>query len=479
MIARAREQHGSRVGWLACACVLVGLVCAGTSRGVTVGLYFVEGADEPIDFLNPPDFEPGDLGHYIQPWQLTDSGNQFVLDGALLGVSEEQVRADVIAAVKQKFYDVPTPTGYALDIDLLPQKVSGSGTVNVLIGQHNVTVQQWFGFSQLGGGMGAEANGQSNAAVSVNRIDALLQADFTEYHDAVNAVANVVAHETAHLFWLEHVWADERPDLGWDGEPVVTNPYDTMATGPSGLPDAGWLEDNIFTSVPNTQTNGHSSASLLVENIGLRLIGDTDRDSDVDNVDIGTTTGNFTGSVGAAGGKLYLDGDMDFDGDVDNVDIGTVTGAFTGSLAGNLTDTLGVPDLIYDPTTGHVTVDTEGLALTSFQFASGEAGAILAGNYLSPAGCAADLFGLSFEQLTDDVIGDSDGLNVGFTGLHNFGDIFPAGMDLAGLEAYLSIAFYGTFGAGSGSFDLAVVPEPATVALLGVGGMWILRRRAA
>jgi hypothetical protein len=65
------------------------------------------------------------------------------------------------------------------------------------------------------------------------------------------------------------------------------------------------------------------------------LLGDTDLDGDVDNADIGTTAGSFTGSGGT--GKLWADGDFDGDGDVDNADLGVVTGNFTGSLASNLT----------------------------------------------------------------------------------------------------------------------------------------------
>jgi hypothetical protein len=65
---------------------------------------------------------------------------------------------------------------------------------------------------------------------------------------------------------------------------------------------------------------------------------DLDGDNDVDNVDIGIQSGNFTGSVGAAGGKTRQQGDMDGDGDVDNMDIGILTGQYTGSLSHSYAD---------------------------------------------------------------------------------------------------------------------------------------------
>jgi len=324
MAALSRTLYGLLVA-------LVVLAPCGLSRaGVTVGLYFVEGQDEPIDFLTIPGF---DAFHFIQPWQMTGPETPFVADGAFATATEQQVRSAIISEVREKFYSIPTPAGYMLDIDFLPQKVSGAGTVNILLGKHNIESQQWFGFSMVGGGLG-EINGEIKAAVSIDRIDSLLQVDFIEFDDALNAVANVTAHEVGHLFGLEHVWADES-STGWQpGDVVVTDPYDVMSTGPSGLPDSGWIEDNIFTAVPGTQTGGASSVSLLIQTIGLRLVGDVDFDGDVDNADLGLVVGSYTGSSGA--GKAYSDGDMDFDGDVDNADIGLVAGAFTGSSGSDM-----------------------------------------------------------------------------------------------------------------------------------------------
>jgi hypothetical protein len=88
------------------------------------------------------------------------------------------------------------------------------------------------------------------------------------------------------------------------------------------------------------QDYGDMSASTTIEaNLAWisqwtePMLGDVDRDGDVDNVDIGIATGNFTGAGGSTS-MLFGDGDMDGDGDVDNLDIGTITGAFTGALSG-------------------------------------------------------------------------------------------------------------------------------------------------
>ena len=446
------------------AVLLVMVPCALSQAGVTVGLYFVEGQDEPIDFLTAPPFE----APMMQPWQMTGPDTQFVMDGAFDVGTEQQVRSAIISEVRSKFYSIPTPEGYMLDIDFLPQKVSGSGTVNVLLGKLDSESSYWFGYAMVGGALG-EINGESNAAVSLKNIDSRLQVDFTEFDYALNAVANVTAHEVGHLFGLQHVWADEAAP-GWQpGDVVVTDPYDVMSTGPSGLPDSGWIEDNIFTTVPGTQAAGSSSVSLLIQAVGLRLLGDINFDDKVDNADIGKAIGSYNGSSGA--GKVYSDGDVDYDGDVDNADIGFVAGAFTGaSAAGNVSDSGSLADLVYDPATGNVKVDaTEaaGGVVTSFQIEAA-AGTFIRDEYVGPTGGG---FGGLFEDVRTKVIADSGLTFVGFGGIHDFGNVFPAGMDLAQLEAYLRTAVYtGALGSGQHQLDL-VIPEPATMSLLALGGL--------
>ena len=65
---------------------------------------------------------------------------------------------------------------------------------------------------------------------------------------------------------------------------------------------------------------------------GSPIPGDLDGDGDVDNADIGTAVGNFTGAGGSTS-MTFADGDMDGDGDIDNADLGVIVGAFTGAMA--------------------------------------------------------------------------------------------------------------------------------------------------
>jgi hypothetical protein len=142
-----------------------------------------------------------------------------------------------------------------------------------------------------------------------------------------------------------------------------------------------------------------------------------------------------------------------------------------------------IANLVYDPTTGNITLDaTEaaGGVITSFQLENGGAGTFNPGNYNSLSGTGG--FGGFFQDVTTNTIGDSDLTFVGASGLIDLGDVAPTGLDLAALEAYLSSALYaGQAGSGQLEFDLVVVPEPSSLALLGLSGVMLLtrRRRAA
>jgi hypothetical protein len=122
------------------------------------------------------------------------------------------------------------------------------------------------------------------------------------------------------------------------------------------------------------------------------------------------------------------------------------------------TDSPTIADLFYDPATGNVRVSAKeaaGAKITSFQFENA-AGTFLPGNYIGPTG---GTFGGIFENVTTKVIADSDLTFVGFSGNHNFGNIFPAGMDLVQLDTYLKAASYlGALGTGKQHIDLVLLP---------------------
>jgi hypothetical protein len=205
-----------------------------------------------------------------------------------------------------------------------------------------------------------------------------------------------------------------------------------------------------------------ADVDFMIATIMDRAKGDIHQDSvvtDVDNADIGRAIGAYTGAGGS--GKVYLDGDIDFDGNVDDDDLAFVSGAFTGakSYACRKTGSTGAT-LLYSADDGQVWMfadEAAGGMITSFQLESNQ-GTFVPAGYTGPAGGS---FGGTYEEVTSNVIADSDLTLAGFSGLPSLGTIFPSGMDQAGLEAYLTTAVYtGEPGSGQMQFNVVVGDLP-------------------
>ncbi|REJ69106.1 MAG: hypothetical protein DWQ31_05715 [Planctomycetota bacterium] len=225
-------------------------------------------------------------------------------------------------------------------------------------------------------------------------------------------------------------------------------------------------------------------------------IGDVNCDGFVEiGNDILVAFTNFTGpgsfgkdrSTGDVHGPTTATTDpLGHDGDVDVSDILTIFGAFTGPPPDEGAGGLGgpaeagdpsIPDLIYDAATGEVTLDADGSSIIGYSLQN-------ATNSFLPAGHTPILAGVTTaltSQLEEAALTPGSG---------SIGLVFPTGLDLAGLQALLTVNQVSrSLGAPLVPFDLVVVstsapvvPEPATavlwaIALLALGGWrWRARR---
>jgi hypothetical protein len=249
--------------------------------------------------------------------------------------------------------------------------------------------------------------------------------------------------------------------------------------------DVQYAGTQTFAGLPGVDTydfdeDGDSTLAdthYMISNIMDRLVGDvhpgaiSERLSDVDNADIGRAIGGYTGTNGI--GKRYLEGDIDFDGDVDDTDIAYVANAFTGVLTPPIVRTTGITGaaLIYDPADGQVLINTwkaAGHVITSFQLET-LSGTFMPSNY---TGVVTASFAGGLEELTTQVIADTDLTFTGFNGLRKLGKIFPAGMtNQVDLADYLITAVHtGEPGSGQRDFELVIIPDPAEP------GVWLLVR---
>lgn len=255
-----------------------------------------------------------------------------------------------------------------------------------------------------------------------------------------------------------------------DGKSSTFGSENTFGTGNSGN--------------PNVQ-----DFSLVRQWLSTIVAGDTDLDGDVDSTDATNLSGGWTSTLtpGTAN-QSWRQGDFDDDGDVDSVDRTVQNGNFTGSQSGaaapfvtlataSVTTGDGQADLIYDPITGNVILDATDVGQIISFFLEGN------GNVFD-----TDETNLPFIDTgtnTDNVafqIGQTDALNIGFTGQFDLGDVLATGLTQSELEAaFKQTGYVFALGQGVQTFDIgiAAIPEPATVGLILLGGGGLLYRRRA
>ena len=291
---------------------------------------------------------------------------------------------------------------------------------------------------------------------------------------------------------------------GWDGTDWEIFLYDGVTT--TQLTDNDRYDGGPVVSGDDIAWLGataeYTEVFMATPDLIICLLGDANCDGCLDiGGDILPAFTNFTGP--GSFGKTRAQGDVHgpavptatgdpHDGDVDVSDLLTMFGNFTGGclildecVAGQEMAAAhgleapaeagdsNVPDLIYDPVTGEVILDVDGSGIIGYvlkngsnSFAFGNHAQMLAGVKTSVAG-----------ELSEAAFASSVGAN-------SIGNVFPLGMDLAALSAYLTVNNVSRFlGADVVPFDLVVlgpaVPEPSTYVLAAIGllGLAMLGRR--
>ena len=297
---------------------------------------------------------------------------------------------------------------------------------------------------------------------------------------------SVVLIEEANPFSLGSIMPS-----GLDGPGVQTFLPGAYYTGPFGLDFLG-----------NPYSSGVQEFGLYVDGHAadggggcLCVIGDANCDGYVDIAgDILPAFTNFT-SPGTHG-KTRAQGDVHgdatgatkcndpHDGDVDVQDLLTMFGNFTGpapdgsgGLAAAEAGDANIPDLIYNPVTGEVTLDVDGSGIIGYVPKNGSSDF----NFGNHAQILAGVKTSVLNELSEAAFASSVGAN-------SIGNVFPTGMNLAALTVYLTVNDVSrSLGAPVVPFDLVVlgpaVPEPSTFAMAVVGlaglGLFAIRRRGA
>jgi len=294
----------------------------------------------------------------------------------------------------------------------------------------------------------------------------------------------------ANTFQPNHPWADDLDaldvwstpcDLDLDGDCDVQD-INTMYTAgnltpPGVLPTQTTVDYdlNIDSRIDVADLKVWLSIAATTNGFATPYRqGDTELDRDVDITDFNTLATNF--DPGGINGPLntWDRGNFDGDGDIDITDFNNLASNFApggydapGSAAAVSADAdPGQIDLIVDIETGEVLLDGNAAQASGIQVFS-PSGSLLAAD-MTPALLQ---FVISTNATT---YAEGAFANVGVNGLVSLGVLF----DLA--KGVQDLTFeYTALGQQTATGRVVYIPEPASLVLLGLGGLLVLRRRRA
>ncbi|MCC5830961.1 MAG: PEP-CTERM sorting domain-containing protein [Phycisphaeraceae bacterium] len=429
----------------------LGLLHAAPTGGFRAGLDFLE---EQFDFVSNFYMET------LIPYDLTDPEGNFVTQGALAGLSEEDARWLVAAQVDRYFrqVDVGDPNK-TLRLAIYPHRVDsapGVKSLNVAIGKQQVEggigfpiEHNFFGFAILDAyNVASVPDGGHAAIVWPDNIDWIgdVAAEFQTVQQVLNAVSGTAAQEIAHFFDLRDI------------APHESGPIPIMATVPTGMTLDQHLWEKAFSTVPGTQPGGHSSVSKLISKAGIVHRADFTMSGSVDLDDAAVLVANWQSER-----ALWHEGDATGDNRVDLDDASMLLAAFGTSLSAAESEVR----FTLDATNRRVLIDAAGVAMVQVRSSDG-----LIIDYQSVLE-GGDLMGLSMKQVRPDAAGE-----------FILGDLLDSSNESLGRLGYVQLSDwtgllsleYQILGSDP-VVQTVVIPEPSGLGLLASAGLAVLWRR--
>ena len=355
---------------------------------------------------------------------------------------------DVTMNVASSPVSITGPTAVASSVNTTAGNVLGAGLARVTLAG-----------VAFGAGLDVDAAvtvGDTASVIATKLAAAMnLVSGVTDFYTASSSGANLILTKTAPPTYEN----DTTLNMAINNNTCTgLTPAPTSAdSSPGGLGNGNnaFLEryiPGVLTNLPTVELTVTTDPAYVPK---IAVLGDFDSDRDVDATDLTAAAAGYEGAGDIVPLKWYRKGDINADNDVDNADLGYVIGVFAAAPY-TLPTSSGSATLTYNRLTGNVKLNAAtagGGKITSFQLQT-SAATIDTGNYTPVMG---GTFNGTYKNVTTSVIGDTDTTLAGVTGSAiDLGDVFPTGMDLTQLTAYLTTKVY-TGASGSRQQQLALV----------------------